>query len=183
MLSLSAHHRLPLTQAYAIATNEFVQLRAAHEMATLAAEQEARAHGAVFQPTPAVSFSTSPCSLVLIPQERQYNLEGRALDTLGANRTGDAKFGTSTRYKKPTRWTSVIPAGATPSSSFTGAQAYTAKWRLPQPEAASLPQSVTPPSASTPAQESGAGPAQDGDEVDTMVLLQQQLGVKAPSAP
>lgn len=38
-----------LTAAYAQATDEFVELRAAHEMATLAAAQEARMYGAEFK--------------------------------------------------------------------------------------------------------------------------------------
>lgn len=112
-------------------------------------------------------------------------MEGKALDTLGANRTGDAKFGTSTRFKKPTRWTSVLPAGAMPSAEFTGAQAYTAKWRLPKPEAASLPTTSSVGGAAaqdqTPSAD-GSAAAQDG-EIDTLLLLQQQLGVQAKAAP
>ena len=51
-LSLQRHHQLPLTQAYSIATKEFVKLRGAHELATQAAEAEARAHGAIFTSDP-----------------------------------------------------------------------------------------------------------------------------------
>lgn len=172
VLSLHDNFALSLTQAYTIATGEFVQLRAAHEMSTIAAEMEARAHGAVFQPTAA---------------ERQFNLEGKALDTLGADRGLDASFNSSTKYKKPKTWTSVLPSGAAASQTFTGTQAYTAQWRLPQPEAASLP-----PSASTPGsqaeQQTSAGAedgasAQDGGEVDTLLLLQQQMGVRAGPSP
>ena len=45
---------MPITQAYAKATAEFVHLRARHEMATMAAEMEARHHGATFGPDPFV---------------------------------------------------------------------------------------------------------------------------------
>jgi small subunit ribosomal protein S23 len=54
-LSLHRHHKVPLTQAYAISTKEFAKLRGAHELATQAAEAEARAHGAIFTSDPWVS--------------------------------------------------------------------------------------------------------------------------------
>jgi hypothetical protein len=53
-LSLHRHHKVPLTQAYAISTKEFAKLRGAHELATQAAEAEA-AHGAIFTSDPWVS--------------------------------------------------------------------------------------------------------------------------------
>jgi len=56
-LSLHRHHKVPLTQAYAISTKEFAKLRGAHELATQAAEAEARAHGAIFTSDPWVSPS------------------------------------------------------------------------------------------------------------------------------
>jgi small subunit ribosomal protein S23 len=59
-LSLHRHHELPLTQAYTISTKEFVKLRGAHELATQAAEMEARAHGAVFTSDPWVRVPSSP---------------------------------------------------------------------------------------------------------------------------
>ena len=54
-LSLHRHHNVPLTQAYTISTKEFAKLRGAHELATQAAEAEARAHGAIFTSDPWVS--------------------------------------------------------------------------------------------------------------------------------
>jgi small subunit ribosomal protein S23 len=51
-LSLHRYHDVPLTQAYTIATKEFVKLRGAHELATQAAQAEARAHGAIFTSDP-----------------------------------------------------------------------------------------------------------------------------------
>jgi hypothetical protein len=54
-LSLHRHHKVPLTRAYAISTKEFAKLRGAHELATQAAEAEARAHGAIFTSDPWVS--------------------------------------------------------------------------------------------------------------------------------
>jgi small subunit ribosomal protein S23 len=43
------------TAAYKTATDEFVYLRAKHEMASMAAEIEARHHGGEFSATPIVS--------------------------------------------------------------------------------------------------------------------------------
>ncbi|MDN8980670.1 hypothetical protein Q0P29_14280, partial [Staphylococcus aureus] len=43
------HQKLSLTDAYAQATSEFVALRGAHEMSTLAAAAEARHFGATFK--------------------------------------------------------------------------------------------------------------------------------------
>lgn len=47
---------LSLSRAYQAATEEFVQLRGKYEMASLAAEYEARHHGATFSPNSIVSI-------------------------------------------------------------------------------------------------------------------------------
>jgi len=67
-LSLHRHHKVPLTQAYAISTKEFAKLRGAHELATQAAEAEARAHGAIFTSDPWVRlpFPSSACTELMI---------------------------------------------------------------------------------------------------------------------
>lgn len=48
-LNLHDNHGLSMSAAYLRATDEFVKLRATHEVATLAAAAEARAYGAVFK--------------------------------------------------------------------------------------------------------------------------------------
>lgn len=117
-------------------------------------------------------------------QERQFNLEGRALDTLGADRGLDASFNSSTKYKKPKTWTSVLPSGAAASPNFTGTQAYTAQWRLPQAEAASLPASAIGTSGQQAGEQASAeGAATQVGEVDTLLLLKQQMGVRAGASP
>ena len=50
----------PLTTAYNQATKEFTALRARYEMASMAAELEARHHGAEFKETAFVSDLTLP---------------------------------------------------------------------------------------------------------------------------
>lgn len=59
VVNLRDHHHVPLPRAYTRATAEFVKLRGAHEMATLAAQIEAQHHGAVFgaYKSPFVSLS------------------------------------------------------------------------------------------------------------------------------
>jgi len=54
VLNIRKYWRLPISQAYARGVEEFVRLRARHEMATMAAEMEARNHGADFLRDPYV---------------------------------------------------------------------------------------------------------------------------------
>lgn len=46
-----------MSDAYFTATHQFTELRALHELSTIAAEQEALAHGAVFKPSVFVRYS------------------------------------------------------------------------------------------------------------------------------
>ena len=55
-MNIRTHQRLPISQAYAKAVAEFAHLRARQEMATMAAEMEARYHGADFLRDPFVRF-------------------------------------------------------------------------------------------------------------------------------
>ena len=53
-LNLRDVQKLPISEAYRRSTAEFVRLRARHEMATKAAEMEARHYGAEFKRDPFV---------------------------------------------------------------------------------------------------------------------------------
>lgn len=50
MINLRNTRDLSISEAYALATEEFVSLRGRHQLATLAAEIEARHYGAEFKP-------------------------------------------------------------------------------------------------------------------------------------
>lgn len=50
MINLKNTRDVSISEAYALATEEFVSLRGRHQLATLAAEIEARHYGAEFKP-------------------------------------------------------------------------------------------------------------------------------------
>ena len=52
-----------MSDAYFTATHQFTELRALHELSTIAAEQEALAHGAVFKPSVFVRLLLDPVQL------------------------------------------------------------------------------------------------------------------------
>ncbi|KAK8858550.1 hypothetical protein IAR55_002779 [Kwoniella newhampshirensis] len=117
--NLRKTRQVPLSEAYAIATKEFVALRARHELATLAAEMEARHYGAEFKPD---AF------------EREFNLEEKSLETLipADTRTSES---TNIKYRKQPRykWSNTVSPSSIPSGGFSGGQDYVEKWRMPQP--------------------------------------------------
>lgn len=50
MINLRNTRDLSISEAYALATEEFVSLRGRHQLATLAAEMEGRHYGAEYKP-------------------------------------------------------------------------------------------------------------------------------------
>ncbi|KAL7423114.1 mitochondrial ribosomal small subunit component [Cryptotrichosporon argae] len=125
-LILHKHHALSLSHAYAQATAEFVVLRARHELATIAAEHEARAHGATFRRDP---FT------------RAFDLETRAIQSQASTSSSTssasasalpALCSTKRRVPVPTEWTAAVPGPARPGGYTRGA-AYVAAWTLPAP--------------------------------------------------
>jgi len=120
-LNLRDYFDMSLNAAYAQACKEFVQLRAAHEMATMAAEMEARFYGAEFKRD---------------PFERYFLMEGKSLDTLKPD-TANPQASTSSRvkYHKPRRWTYTVPPDAVVEPEFSEGMGYAERWRvLPEPK-------------------------------------------------
>jgi hypothetical protein len=66
-----------MTRAYQKATKEFVALRARHEMATMAAEIEARHYGAEFKFTPFVSLHPRFVPSTILIKARNERLIGK----------------------------------------------------------------------------------------------------------
>ncbi|KAK4684339.1 small subunit ribosomal protein S23, partial [Tremellales sp. Uapishka_1] len=119
--TLNLHHskKLPLSKAYEVATSEFIELRASHEMATIAAEIEARHHGATFKRS---------------PFQRLHDLESRNLSKLStSSASSSTATSISTKYRKPAIWTAAVPESSLPSGEFNRGQSYVKKWRLPAP--------------------------------------------------
>lgn len=138
-LSLQRHHDVPLTRAYSIATKQFVQLRAAHELATQAAEAEARAHGASFTADPWVSHSSpimppsNPAAKAL--QSRSMEKEREYLDALAPASNDSTASSSRVKYRKPPSyaWTQTVPPTSLPRGGFSGGKQYVGRWRLPPP--------------------------------------------------
>ncbi|GMK57753.1 hypothetical protein CspeluHIS016_0405870 [Cutaneotrichosporon spelunceum] len=164
---------MSLSDAYKQATDEFISLRAAHEMATLAAQEEAVAYGAEFKRS---------------EHQRTFDKEARILDETAASRAGTA---TQTghlptlKHREPKLWSTDVTPGSVPTGSFTGGTAYSARWRLPPPVRAGVtagdlvsaikvaPSSSTAASASTEAE---ATPKKDEEEMDDLELMAAILG-------
>ncbi|WVF69210.1 hypothetical protein IAT40_003986 [Kwoniella sp. CBS 6097] len=125
VLNIQRTRPVPLSEAYAIATAEFVQLRGRHELATLAAEVEARHYGAEFK---ADAF------------ERQFNLEEKSLSTLiPPSSQGSSSSKIKHKPLQRWKWSNTVPAGSIPSGEFSGGRDYVGKWKMPAPLEASLP--------------------------------------------
>ncbi|WVR06316.1 hypothetical protein IAU60_003346 [Kwoniella sp. DSM 27419] len=119
VLNVHRTRQLPLSEAYAIATKEFVALRARHEVATIAAEVEGRFYGAEFKPD---------------AYERQFNLEEKALSTLIPPSTRASESSKIKHRPLPRwRWTNTVDPAAVPSGGFTGGRDYVQKWSMPAP--------------------------------------------------
>ncbi|WVQ96712.1 hypothetical protein IAU59_003819 [Kwoniella sp. CBS 9459] len=125
VLNVQRTRSIPLSDAYAIATAEFVELRGRHELATLAAEVEARHYGAEFKSD---AF------------ERQFNLEEKSLSTL-IPPSSQSSSSSKIKHKPLQRWkwSNTVPAAAVPSGEFSGGREYVGRWKMPQPLEASLP--------------------------------------------
>ncbi|WWC88589.1 uncharacterized protein L201_003501 [Kwoniella dendrophila CBS 6074] len=124
VLNLQKTRSIPISEAYAIATKEFIALRAEHEQSTIAAEIEARFYGAEFKPD---AF------------ERQFNLEEKSLSTLIPPSTRSSESN-KIKYKKLPRWqwsNSIEPSFLSGSGSinkeFSGGVNYIENWKLPEP--------------------------------------------------
>ncbi|WVW84703.1 hypothetical protein I302_106737 [Kwoniella bestiolae CBS 10118] len=120
VLNVQQTRQIPISEAYAIATREFINLRARHEQATIAAEIEARHYGAEFKPD---AF------------ERQFTLEQKSLSSLipPSTRSSDS---TKVKYRKQPRWqwSNTIPqTSGSVSGEFTGGKSYIESWKLPRP--------------------------------------------------
>ncbi|WVQ65752.1 uncharacterized protein L199_003930 [Kwoniella botswanensis] len=122
VLNVQQTRQIPISEAYAIATREFISLRARHEQATIAAEIEARQYGAEFKPD---AF------------ERQFNLENKSLSSLIPPSSTRSSDSTKIKYRKQPRWqwSNTIPSFASGSGSneFTGGKSYMENWKLPRP--------------------------------------------------
>ncbi|TYJ58551.1 hypothetical protein B9479_000760 [Cryptococcus floricola] len=122
VVNLKNTRGLPITEAYEQATEEFVQLRARHQLATVGAELEARHYGAQFKRD---AF------------ERHFDLEEKALDSLAPKSRSPTTASLSARVKHRAQpryqWTNTLPQEALPQDTFTGGEAYMARWRIPAP--------------------------------------------------
>ncbi|KAL1412905.1 mitochondrial ribosomal small subunit component [Vanrija albida] len=166
VINLHRQHGLSLTDAYERGTGEFASLRAAHEMATLAAASEARHFGGTFKRD---------------EWNRSFDLEARALGDGGAGRA--QRIGPkSTKWRAPKIWSTVNNPRAI-QTEFTGAQAYVQRWRLPAAVEVDAPvegdlvsaigagSAASGDAAATPAPE-----AQGEDEMDDLELMASILG-------
>ncbi|EKC98189.1 hypothetical protein A1Q2_07521 [Trichosporon asahii var. asahii CBS 8904] len=122
---LHAEDGMALQLAYDEAVSQFCQLRAHHEMASQAAETEARHYGA--------HFKRDESDL----QTRTFDKERSALARTAIEQSDDpnaAAGNTGLKWiRKPKVWASDVPAGTIPVGEFTGAKTYVAKWSLPAP--------------------------------------------------
>lgn len=148
---------LSLSDAYKQATDEFIALRAAHEIATLAAQGEAVAYGAEFKRSEHVSrrarradaegggcergatnlrLHAPPPSASRLPKQRTFDKEARILDETAASRAGLATQSghlPTLKHRKPKVWSADVTPGSVPTGAFTGGQAYAQRWSLPPP--------------------------------------------------
>ncbi|BEJ17625.1 hypothetical protein CspHIS471_0610260 [Cutaneotrichosporon sp. HIS471] len=172
-LNLHGDKGMSLSDAYKQATDEFIALRAAHEMATLAAQGEAVAYGAEFKRS---------------EHQRTFDKEARILDETAASRAGTATQSghlPTLKNRKPKLWTADAARGTIPTGAFSGGSAYAARWRLPPPvragvEAGDLVSAIKPmaslalPTAATV--EGDVTPKKDEEEMDDLELMAAILG-------
>ncbi|WVO18568.1 hypothetical protein L204_106287 [Cryptococcus depauperatus] len=121
IINLKNTQSLSISDAYAMATLEFVELRARHQHATIAAELEASHYGAEFKPD---AF------------EREFNLEQKALSTLASTSALLQSSSSSVvKYQKQPRWqwSNTLPPAAIPSMPFSTGENYVARWKMPEP--------------------------------------------------
>ncbi|CAK9784809.1 hypothetical protein CC85DRAFT_285286 [Cutaneotrichosporon oleaginosum] len=170
--TLNLHAKgLSLSHAYKQATDEFIALRAAHEMATLAAQGEAVAYGAEFKRS---------------EHQRTFDKEARILDETAASRAGTATqtgHVPTLKHRKPKVWTADVVPGSVPAGGFTGGKAYAARWRLPPPVRAGVaagdllsaiqPAPVAP---AAPVADAASTPKKDEEEMDDLELMAAILG-------
>ncbi|WWC62600.1 mitochondrial 37S ribosomal protein mS23 [Kwoniella dejecticola CBS 10117] len=126
VINIQKTRSIPISDAYAIATREFIALRARHEQATIAAEIEARYYGAEFKPD---AF------------ERQFNLEDKSLSSLLPPSTRQSSESSKVKYRKLPRWqwsNSLSPSTLGSSNEFTGGEGYMQNWKLPEPPKESI---------------------------------------------
>ncbi|KGB74866.2 hypothetical protein CNBG_0704 [Cryptococcus deuterogattii R265] len=133
VINLKNTRDVSISEAYALATEEFVSLRGRHQLATLAAEIEARHYGAEFKPD---------------VFERAFNLEERALETLqssslsssttsSTSSSGAAGSSSRVKYREQPRWqwSNTVPPSSIPPTigGFSAGQDYMSKWKMPEP--------------------------------------------------
>ncbi|WWC70791.1 mitochondrial 37S ribosomal protein mS23 [Kwoniella pini CBS 10737] len=132
VINIQKTRSIPISDAYAIATREFIKLRARHEQSTIAAEIEARYYGAEFKPD---AF------------ERQFNLEEKSLSTLinSSNRqsfsNSNSENSSKSKFKKLPRWqwsNSLSPSTLGNLNEFTNGLNYIENWKLPLPPKESI---------------------------------------------
>ncbi|ORX40141.1 mitochondrial ribosomal protein S25-domain-containing protein [Kockovaella imperatae] len=159
VLNLIESHGYLYSAAYTEATKQFVELRAMHEMSTLAAELEARHYGAEFN---------------IDPFTRAHMKENKALDAhLSATQRGERVVSTRIKWKNPrkTRWGTELHPDAVTQGPFTGGQAYVEAWRRRAiPKAASSKAAQSPssegPSGQKPLRVAAADEAHTGEAGD-----------------
>ncbi|KIR57236.1 hypothetical protein I315_00401 [Cryptococcus gattii Ru294] len=130
VINLKTTRDVSISEAYALATEEFVSLRGRHQLATLAAEIEARHYGAEFKPD---------------VFERAFNLEEKALETLhpssssssSSDSAGSAGLPSRVKYREQPRWqwSNTVPPSSIPPTigGFSAGQEYVSKWKMPEP--------------------------------------------------
>ncbi|KAL0255638.1 hypothetical protein I308_100443 [Cryptococcus tetragattii IND107] len=129
VINLKNTRNVSISEAYALATEEFVSLRGRHQLATLAAEIEGRHYGAEFKPD---------------VFERAFNLEETALETLqpssssSSGSSGSAGASPSrVKYREQPRWqwSNTVPPSSLPPTigGFSAGQEYMSKWKMPEP--------------------------------------------------
>lgn len=147
VINLHQHHELSLALAYRKATSDFVRLRAINEMAQFAAEQEAVYYGASWKKSAFVSpavrsdWSGTRTKTLSYLQERFFDLEEKALDSLSSTPAAQSNTATSTsRAYRPTfaptfhkrrQWVPQVSSDRTAAKNgkeFTGGLAYVTAW-------------------------------------------------------
>ncbi|KAE8538751.1 hypothetical protein D1P53_005114 [Cryptococcus gattii VGV] len=128
VINLKNTRDVSISEAYALATEEFVSLRGRHQLATLAAEIEARHYGAEFKPD---------------VFERAFNLEEKALETLqpssssSSSSTSTSTLSSRVKYREQPRWqwSNTVPPSSLPPTigGFSAGQEYMSKWKMPEP--------------------------------------------------
>ncbi|WVQ82996.1 hypothetical protein IAT38_005134 [Cryptococcus sp. DSM 104549] len=161
VLNLHHFHDTSMSDAYILATEEFAVLRARHQLATMAAELEARHYGVEFKPD---------------VFERAHNLEEKSLSTLDNGGKRAAASGTG-RQVASHEWSNIVPPEAKPLGYFTGGQAYVKRWKLPKPirggkSAGDLLSQV----GTAEAAEEGEKPVEEESRESDLDLLEAALG-------